>query len=469
MNCSSSVAADFASSETSALNYTQKQEFRLYKKFALAAATTIICYASLGLPKSAIADDVLTIASIQARLAAAEQPIKAEPSRPQYADDATLVALNSFVQQIAAEEPKLASVKTPDSDRQFDDHAFAALQDFTRRLGTAQPESAKDLPKLAEADNAFDALREFLQKGAAPQSSSPKAGPVAGGSKKSSAPVEATFVGAKVCMTCHSGQAESFGKTLMGRIGKTQKGKFDCENCHGPGSAHVKAGGGRGVGGIISFRPEDQARTSEENNAVCLNCHQRGDRTYWNGSTHETRGLMCTNCHTIMKEVSRKHQLKTAVEPDTCFQCHKDRRAQMARSSHMPLREGKMACSDCHNPHGSRDRRAAAGEFDQRQLLQVPCREARAVPVRTRPGARELPELSRSAWLGERVHAQDFAAAAVHRVPRLRSRHNQRSAGRAVDQPPVPELPYRSPRHQQPVGSAAASLERIWGDESSIR
>ena len=95
-------------------------------------------------------------------------------------------------------------------------------------------------------------------------------------------------------MTCHATQTETFKHTLMGRIGMTQKGKFDCENCHGPGSAHVKAGGGRGVGGIISFRPEDLSRTAEENNAICLACHERGDRTYWPGSTHETRGLMCT-------------------------------------------------------------------------------------------------------------------------------------------------------------------------------
>jgi DmsE family decaheme c-type cytochrome len=54
-----------------------------------------------------------------------------------------------------------------------------------------------------------------------------------------------------------------------------------------------------------------------------------------------------------MKSVSLKYQLKTVSEPDTCFQCHKDRRAQMFRSSHMPLREGKITCSDCHNPHGS--------------------------------------------------------------------------------------------------------------------
>jgi DmsE family decaheme c-type cytochrome len=106
-------------------------------------------------------------------------------------------------------------------------------------------------------------------------------------------------------------------------------------------------------GGIISYRKDDPGRSVEENNAICLNCHERGERTYWQGSVHETRGLACTECHTIMKSVSAHDQLKTAFQPDTCFQCHKDRRAQMFRASHMPIREGKIVCSDCHNPHGS--------------------------------------------------------------------------------------------------------------------
>ncbi len=54
-----------------------------------------------------------------------------------------------------------------------------------------------------------------------------------------------------------------------------------------------------------------------------------------------------------MTAVSRRFQLKTAFQPDTCFQCHKDRRAQMFMSSHMPMGEGKIVCSDCHAPHGS--------------------------------------------------------------------------------------------------------------------
>ena len=110
---------------------------------------------------------------------------------------------------------------------------------------------------------------------------------------------------------------------------------------------------GRSAGGIISYRPDDPGRTVEENNRICLGCHERGQRTYWQGSVHEERGLACTNCHTVMTSVSAQFQLKTAFQPDTCFQCHKDRRAQMFRSSHMPMREGKIVCSDCHNPHGS--------------------------------------------------------------------------------------------------------------------
>ena len=321
-------------------------------------------WAAFGLVHSVNAAESFNLANLKTTLPSWSPAVRSEqPNQisPTNADDSAVLALTSYAQQIGIEAPKPArkpaSMKAADiADNQFDDQAYAALRAFAQRLGPTPTESIKNQPKLAEADNALDALREFLNKGSSSQPSpaaeKPSNGPVAGG-KHPAPPVEAHFVGMKVCLGCHASQAESFSHTLMGRIGQTQKGKFDCENCHGPGSAHVKAGGGRGVGGIISFRPEDQSRTAEENNAICLTCHERGDRTNWHGSTHESRGLMCTNCHTIMKTVSRKNQLKTATEPDTCFQCHKDRRMQMMRSSHMPLREGKMVCSDCHNPHGS--------------------------------------------------------------------------------------------------------------------
>ena len=221
----------------------------------------------------------------------------------------------------------------------------SALRSFAQQLDTAPAASLKGAVKVAEANSLLDALRQSSgSSNSAPAAKAP--------ATKSHRPIgDAKYVGSKVCLGCHSSQAHLFERTLMGRLQK--QGKMQCESCHGPGSEHARLGGGRGVGGIISFRTNDHSRTPEENNAICLGCHEKGARTLWQGSIHQSRGLACTNCHTIMKDVSRKYQLKTAQQPDTCFQCHKDIRGKVLRSEHMPVREGKMACSDCHSPHGS--------------------------------------------------------------------------------------------------------------------
>jgi DmsE family decaheme c-type cytochrome len=266
----------------------------------------------------------------------------------QRGDDA-FSALSGFAQTVAAESTKTSGQKVA-ATRQ-DEAVFAELSEFAQRVGARQPVAHEPRVKLAEADNAVDALKDFLRGNGSPAPAAPAARPAR--VVPAGPPVEAHFVGEKVCATCHAGHAESFSKTLMGRIGKTQPGKFACENCHGAGSQHVKLGGGRGVGGIMSFRPDDLSHSVAEYNGVCLACHEKGDRTYWSGSVHEVRNVACTNCHTVMRSVSQKFQLKTVFEPETCFQCHKDKRAQMARSSHMPMREGKITCTDCHNPHGT--------------------------------------------------------------------------------------------------------------------
>ncbi|WP_415914715.1 DmsE family decaheme c-type cytochrome [Rhodopseudomonas palustris] len=166
------------------------------------------------------------------------------------------------------------------------------------------------------------------------------------------------FVGSKPCETCHAGLFDEFQQTVMGRnikSGKlTPQGKMECETCHGPGSAHVNGGGGREKGGIRSFRLTDSRGVDVADfNGVCLSCHEKGDQTYWQSSAHESRGLACVNCHTVMRKVSPRNQLKTELVMDTCFQCHKDRKAQAQRTSHMPVRENKITCVNCHNPHGS--------------------------------------------------------------------------------------------------------------------
>jgi DmsE family decaheme c-type cytochrome len=90
-----------------------------------------------------------------------------------------------------------------------------------------------------------------------------------------------------------------------------------------------------------------------EASAVCTTCHNRGEHALWDGSQHDARGLTCATCHSVHHPKSREGQLKAANQPDLCATCHRDKAAKLDRSGHMPVREGKMQCSTCHNTHGA--------------------------------------------------------------------------------------------------------------------
>jgi DmsE family decaheme c-type cytochrome len=165
------------------------------------------------------------------------------------------------------------------------------------------------------------------------------------------------YVGAAVCAGCHEDSIKKLEGTRMGRLfihqPRSAVERTVCETCHGPGKAHVDAAGGdKGDAKLITFGKKDRTPV-EERNRVCLSCHRAGQHLLWTGSAHDARDVPCTGCHKVMENVSPKHQLARPTELETCGTCHLKERALHMRSSHMPVREGKMTCTSCHNPHGT--------------------------------------------------------------------------------------------------------------------
>jgi DmsE family decaheme c-type cytochrome len=165
------------------------------------------------------------------------------------------------------------------------------------------------------------------------------------------APQAPGYVGDDTCTTCHESQGKSLRLTLHGNAHNTrtpaaQTGQ-SCETCHGPGQAHVDANGDKTK--IKRFT----AMSSKDVNATCVTCHTSGSHAQWNGSAHNARDLSCITCHSVHSAKSDHAQLKTASAMETCVTCHRQEATKMLKAGHMPVREGKMDCMSCHNPHGS--------------------------------------------------------------------------------------------------------------------
>ncbi len=104
----------------------------------------------------------------------------------------------------------------------------------------------------------------------------------------------AKYVGTETCVTCHEKEEKEFKLSTHAQISidKVEGVAQGCEMCHGPGSIHVDASGGK------------------------------------------------TNIINPMKS------------PDICFSCHLDKKAEFSLPFHHPVKEGKMSCNDCHSSHG---------------------------------------------------------------------------------------------------------------------
>ena len=136
-----------------------------------------------------------------------------------------------------------------------------------------------------------------------------------------------------------------------------------CENCHGPGRAHVEGGGD-----VTQLRDPLKA-TTRIVNETCLKCHS-GTHPDFQRSPHAKANLSCISCHSIHGQTTAKavlkpdaaitavsasyqEQLLKAPQPTLCFQCHTDVKPAFNMPFHHRVDEGLVKCSDCHDVHGT--------------------------------------------------------------------------------------------------------------------
>jgi DmsE family decaheme c-type cytochrome len=167
------------------------------------------------------------------------------------------------------------------------------------------------------------------------------------------APAQAPQQSAKpVCANCHESQWNAIDLSAHGA--KSDANGSMCQACHGDASEHLKD--------PMKAKPANPlaaGKPAAGKAAVCLTCHS-GNRNlaFWTSGKHALNDVPCSSCHSIHNKggaptINKFVTTSLPNQADVCGTCHQQIRAATFKPSHHPIIEGKVKCSDCHNPHGS--------------------------------------------------------------------------------------------------------------------
>jgi predicted CXXCH cytochrome family protein len=153
----------------------------------------------------------------------------------------------------------------------------------------------------------------------------------------------AEYVGSTACAECHTEVNKHFTTATHARLmaNGSNAQNIGCESCHGPGSLHSESGGARGT--IIN---------PDRNPEVCFSCHleMKGRFDLPNHHPIGDGKMSCSDCHDPHKgQATPGGPFTMASDQDTCTKCHIAQRGPFV-FEHEAVREG---CTACHDPHGT--------------------------------------------------------------------------------------------------------------------
>ncbi len=198
---------------------------------------------------------------------------------------------------------------------------------------------------------------------------------------------EEDYVGDKKCVGCHKNYVESFDQSphaAFSRDPHRSRDRQGCESCHGPGKPHIDHLTPRGD--IPKYAIGYTRAKPRESSEACMRCHADTlSESHWRRTGHARANVGCADCHQIhQNHVKDAKELKAypsrldetgaskirapffVAAPDPrkmlkgdeaslCGKCHRREVSEFRHNFHHPIPEGRMVCSDCHEPHPNKD------------------------------------------------------------------------------------------------------------------